>query len=305
MGNREKNNKGVSVVNFGIKLPFDKGIIYADIKSAKMIIYDTARMYNKNPYMLCLGAYHAGQAVEKTLKYVLALVNPVEAREKNNTHNIAELILAIEKGSVGFMDSQPDLVRNAANISKLNGLRYGTCVINRKQAIALYHLANNLVNDIVRNIETGIAFNPREETFYVEEGDINVTRTQASSYMSNRRNNNNTYSLSQNNAPEKTEKKPVLTDKYATGEKQPRTRTYNNDKPPVLHDRNAVETTQPPVLTDRNKPVENNDNTNVEQTQERSYIRKGNPNYRKQPYPAQNINRTVLNKNKAKHIGDD
>lgn len=40
-----------------------------------MIIYDTARMYNKNPYMLCLGAYHAGQAVEKTLKYVLALVN--------------------------------------------------------------------------------------------------------------------------------------------------------------------------------------------------------------------------------------
>lgn len=62
-------------MNFGIKLPFDKGIIYADIKSAKMIIYDTARMYNKNPYMLCLGAYHAGQAVEKTLKYVLAMPN--------------------------------------------------------------------------------------------------------------------------------------------------------------------------------------------------------------------------------------
>lgn len=283
-------------MNFGIKLPFDKGIIYADIKSAKMIIYDTARMYNKNPYMLCLGAYHAGQAVEKTLKYVLALVNPVEAREKNNTHNIAELILAIEKGSVGFMDSQTDLVRNAANISKLNGLRYGTCAINRKQAIALYHLANNLVNEIVRNIETGITFTPREETFYVEEGDINVTRTQASSYVNNRRSGNN-------NLPQNT---GSYFSRNNSNEKQSRTRTYNYDKPPVLHDRNAVETTQPPVLTDRNKPVENNNNAYSEQTQERSYTHKGgNPNYRKQPYPAQNINRAVLNKNKAKHIGDD
>lgn len=59
-------------------------------------------------------------------------------------------------------------------------------------------------------------------------------------------------------------------------------------------------------MTDRNKPVENNNNAYSEQTQERSYTHKGgNPNYRKQPYPAQNINRAVLNKNKAKHIGDD
>lgn len=153
---------------YSVKIPFDKQVIYADIKAAKMILYDKGKMYNENPYMLCMGAYHAGQAIEKTLKYILALVNPIALQENKNIHNISELILSVERGAEGFINEHPDLVQNAANLSKLNSLRYGISHISRKDALKIYHFANDLVNEMIRSLEFDINFTPRNDIFFID-----------------------------------------------------------------------------------------------------------------------------------------
>lgn len=126
--------------------PISIDLIDADIDVAKDIFY---KIYNSdtptkiNPKMMNLCAYHAAQAIEKTLKFIYYR----DTGRQDMTHNISELLVDVEMNRKGYIHEHREMTEQAHFITNLNNARYGGSV-SRDTAYKILNIAKGLYKEL-------------------------------------------------------------------------------------------------------------------------------------------------------------
>lgn len=133
-------------------------IIHADLMVAKNCLTppDEKKAQLQNPFMINMGAYHAEQAIEKSLKAVIREGGKMDA-ELATTHNLSRLLVVAELVQPNIIQEHPFIAENSDVLSQANGLRYGTKSISLYDAKGLLFNANALYKQL-------------EERHYLESG---------------------------------------------------------------------------------------------------------------------------------------
>lgn len=126
--------------------PLSIDFVDADIDVAKDIFY---KIFNSdtptkiNPKMMNLCAYHAAQAIEKSLKFIYYK----DTGRQDITHNISELLVDVEMNRKGFIHDHREITENAHFITNLNNARYsGT--ISRDTAYKMLNIAKGFYKEL-------------------------------------------------------------------------------------------------------------------------------------------------------------
>lgn len=120
----------------------------ADIATAKMGI-------DANPtndeYLYDVAAYHAQQAIEKELKYLLHDVyGEDDSTKKFRTHNISQLLLMINQYDPDFAEKHSEIVDVSGELTNWEAsTRYGQDLVStREEIVHTFKLAEELLDEI-------------------------------------------------------------------------------------------------------------------------------------------------------------
>ena len=125
----------------------DVELIHSDIMMANAAFYPNVNEPQK-PLMMNMAAYHAGQAIEKSLKVLIKDNRPDLYKEISDTHNISLLVLKAELCIDGFVSEHKFIGENSDELSKLNNLRYGKKYIDKDSTFLVLKEAKILYREI-------------------------------------------------------------------------------------------------------------------------------------------------------------
>ena len=126
--------------------------VQTDLKLAKSLAYTAGgepkldalqSEYNQ-------AAYHSLQAIEKSMKLVLA----ANGEQYEKTHSVALLMVGIdEKYQQDFIDTHPFLWKNRKQLTTLNGARYDDIEATQMLVFVLYKEAESLSKEITEKFK--------------------------------------------------------------------------------------------------------------------------------------------------------
>lgn len=122
----------------------DCSLIEADI-----LLANTAMSNKDNLHMVAMAAYHYSQAIEKSLK---AIIKANDDKSPDHTHDIATLLVQTELCSPNFITDHKFIADNAAELSAMNGLRYGDKAIRKGDVYVLMKEAQRLYGELEQDL---------------------------------------------------------------------------------------------------------------------------------------------------------
>jgi len=125
----------------------DLTIINADLITASSILYLPAEKENNNPYLANLGAYHATQAIEKSLKAIIKTDGNMNY-ELGHTHDLSSLFVTAASSRPELLHENEFIAENTDILSQANGLRYGTKSISFYNARGILYNAKKLFHKL-------------------------------------------------------------------------------------------------------------------------------------------------------------
>ena len=96
-------------------------------------------------------AYHAAQAIEKSLKYILYIKNRRLFNKLPSTHSLFQLLNSVEIAYHGFIASHEEISEKAGDIAAMNTARYNAIQISKDDMLNVISLANSLYNEAIKD----------------------------------------------------------------------------------------------------------------------------------------------------------
>lgn len=159
----------------------DCSLIEADI-----LLANTAMANKENLHMVAMAAYHYSQAIEKSLK---AIIKANDEKNPDYTHDIATLLVRTELCCPNFIADHKFIADNSAELSAMNGLRYGDKAIRKGDAYVLMKEAQRLYEELEQDLMKTVSMDKTQlqkqaNTMYKDNGTFLSLDDKNSNYKS-------------------------------------------------------------------------------------------------------------------------
>jgi len=125
--------------------------IQMDMEEAKRLLFHPSANTRDNPFRLNKACFFCEQVIEKVMKYDLeVMLHPKEYRQIENKHNISVMCVKMAEHNKRFSRNHPYIVKNAPDLGKLNGARYGHVRITQADAQKIYSEAKKMYDEFLK-----------------------------------------------------------------------------------------------------------------------------------------------------------